>query len=97
MDAVVMTVLIGAFVCGGVFLEAVAPHLPRLLGVDRTSDKAAGGHGASPQVRATSHMASDLAHLERRVDELQAERDFYKALAEPRTEMAAAEVERGRS
>lgn len=28
---------------------------------------------------------------------LRAERDFYKALAEPRTEMAEAEVEGGRS
>lgn len=96
MDAVVMTVLIGAFVCGGVFLEAVAPHLPGLLGLDRTSGVAAGGHGPSPQVRAASDTTSELASLERRVDELQAERDFYKALAEPRTEMADAELERGR-
>lgn len=96
MDAVVMTVLIGAFVCGGVFLEALAPHLPGLLGVDRTSDKAAGGHGASPQVRAARHATSELASLERRVDELQAERDFYKALAEPRPEAADTELERGR-
>jgi hypothetical protein len=97
MDAVVMTVLIGAFVCGGVFLEAVAPHLPGMLGLDRTSDQAAGGHGAAPQVRTASHTTSDLASLERRVDELQAERDFYKALAEPRTEAADAELEGGRS
>lgn len=97
MDAVVLTVLIGAFVCGGVFLEALAPHLPGLPSVDRTSGEAAGDHGASAQVREAGHTASELANLERRVDELRAERDFYKALAEPRTEMAEAEVEGGRS
>lgn len=89
MDAVVLTVLIGAFVCGGVFLEALAPHLPRLLGFDRPTGVAARGRGASPQVGAARHTASELAHLERRVDELQAERDFYKALAEPRIDAAA--------
>ncbi len=97
MDAVVMTVLIGAFVCGGVFLEAVVPHLPGLLGIDRRGGAAAGGHGAPPQLRAARHTTSELASLERRVDELQAERDFYKALAEPRTDAADAEVEGGQS
>lgn len=96
MDAVVITVLIGAFVCGGVFLEALAPHLPGLLGLDRTSGVAAGGHGAPPQVRAASHTTSELSRLERRVDELRAERDFYKALAEPRIEVDGVELGRGR-
>ena len=85
MDAMVITVLIGAFVCGGVLLETLTPHLPVLLGLERPAGGRTAARGAALPVAAAGHTAAEFAELERRVDELEAERDFYKALAEPRT------------
>lgn len=79
MEAVIVTVLICSFVCGGVLLEALAPHLPALLGLDggvratRTGKAVPAGRGRSRSV----------VELARRVEALQAERDFYRALVEP--------------
>lgn len=84
MEAVVITVLICAFVSGGVLMEALAPHLPALLGLDggvgvarrRKGVRVRGGRGNS------ATESEGRAHLEQRVEELRAERDFYRALVE---------------
>lgn len=113
METVVITALIGAFVCGGVFLETLAPHLPALLGLDGRVGPAKPGLSSALSGAETTYAArigaprtasptrgfdeaSALADVERRLDEVEAERDFYRALVEARPGSAVASPD-GRS
>jgi hypothetical protein len=83
MEAVVITALICTLVSGGVLLEALAPHLPTLLGLH--GGGATRGRRGAPVRRGRERSTVALERqvtLERRVEALQAERDFYRALVD---------------
>lgn len=85
MEGLVLAVVLAAVIGGALMLESLLPHLPALLGIEGS----ASGKGTRPGHRGAGERERNavlddaVVDLERRLEAVERERDFYRDLALP--------------